>query len=115
MNESTSAPIKLLIKRKIFKTEGEAVQNLLRDYILRQIADLRREIGRFEKKYGMRFEQFNDYIHDRSVLLEQGNLSEEQRLNLSQAIMSEEDAWLDWKVAREMLDSWLGISREIAA
>jgi hypothetical protein len=63
----------------------------------------------------MRFEQFSDYIHDRSVLLETGNLSEKQRLNLSQAIMQEEDAWLDLKVAREMLDSWLGISKEIAA
>jgi hypothetical protein len=115
MNENINEAIKSLIKRKIFKTEEEAIQNLLRDYILRQIADLRREIGRFERKYGMRFEQFNDYIHDRSVLLEKGNLSAEQRLNLNQVIMGEEDAWLDWKVPQEMLDSWLGISKEIAA
>ena len=115
MNENINEAINFLIKRKIFKTEEEAVQNLLRDYILGQIADLRREIGRFERKYGMRFEQFTDYIHDRSVLLEKGNLSAEQRLNLNQAIMGEEDAWLDWKVAQEMLDSWLGISKEIAA
>jgi hypothetical protein len=115
MSVSISAPIKLLIKRKIFKTEDEAIRNLLRDFILRKIASLRRDIGRFERKYGMRFEQFSEYVHDRSVLLEKGNLSEEQRLNLSQAIMQEEDVWLDWKVAREMLDSWLGISKEIAA
>ncbi len=115
MSASINEPIELLIKRRIFKTEDEAIRNLLRDYILGKIAGLRREIGRFERKYGMRFEQFSDYIHDRSVLLETGNLSENQRLNLSQAIMQEEDAWLDWKVAREMLDSWLGINREIAA
>lgn len=115
MSVSISEPIKLLIERGIFKTEDEAIRNLLRDYILRKIAGLRREIGRFEREYGMRFEQFSEYIHDRSVLLEKGNLSKEQRLNLSQAIMQEEDAWLDWKVAREMLDSWLGISKEIAA
>lgn len=115
MNVSTNEAIKFLIKRKIFKTEDEAVQNLLRDYILRQIADLRREIGRYERKYGMPFEQFSDYIHERSVLLKKGNLSAEQRMNLNQAIMREEDSWLDWKVNREMLDSWLGISKEIAA
>jgi Arc/MetJ-type ribon-helix-helix transcriptional regulator len=115
MSASINESIELLIKRRIFKTEDEAIRNLLRDYILKKITGLRREIGRFERKYGMRFEQFSDYIHDRSVLLETGNLSEKQRLNLSQAIMQEEDAWLDWKVAREMLDSWLGISKEIAA
>jgi hypothetical protein len=115
MNTNASADIKLLIKRKIFKTEEEAIRNLLREYILKQIADLRREIGRFERKYGMRFEQFSDYIHDRSVLLEKGDLSAEQRLNLNQAIMRDEDVWLDWKVTRETLDSWLGISKEIAA
>jgi hypothetical protein len=115
MNTNVGADIKLLIKRKIFKTEEEAIRNLLREYILKQIADLRREIGRFERKYGMRFEQFSDYIHDRSVLLEKGDLSADQRTNLNQAIMRDEDSWLDWKVTREMLDSWLGISEEIAA
>jgi hypothetical protein len=29
--------------------------------------------------------------------------------------MQEEDDWLEWKVAREMLDGWIGISEEIAA
>ncbi len=115
MNASIDKTIKLLVKRKIFKTEEEAIQNLLRDYILGQIAGLRREIGRFERKYGMSFERFSDYIHDRSTLLEKGNLPADQRVNLNQTIMEEEDAWLDWKVAREMLDNWLGISKEIAA
>jgi hypothetical protein len=115
MNASINKTIKLLVNKKIFKTEEEAIQNLLRDYILGQIAGLRREIGRFERKYGMSFEQFSDYIHDRSTLLEKGNLQSNQRVNLNRTIMDEEDAWLDWKVAREMLDNWLGISKEIAA
>jgi len=62
---------------------------------------------------GMRFDQFSDYLHERCVLLERNNLSAEQRLALSQAIMREEDAWLDWKATQEILDSWLGISKEI--
>jgi hypothetical protein len=67
MNANINKTIKLLVKRKIFKTEEEAIQSLLRDYIMGQIAGLRREIGRFERKYGMSFQQFSDYIHDRSV------------------------------------------------
>ena len=29
--------------------------------------------------------------------------------------MREEDDWLDWKAAQEMLESWLGVRREVAA
>jgi hypothetical protein len=29
--------------------------------------------------------------------------------------MQEEDDWLDWKVAQEMLESWLGLRQEVAA
>jgi hypothetical protein len=115
MNVSINETLKVLVKRKIFKTEEEAVKNLLRDYILKQITDLSREIGSFERNHGMNFEQFSDYIHDRSLLLDKSNLQAEQRLHLNQDIMRDEDTWLDWKVAREMLDSWLGISKEIAA
>ena len=63
----------------------------------------------------MRFEQFAEYLHERSLLLEEGDLSPEQRQILGRAIMQEEDDWLDWKVAREMLESWLGLHREVVA
>jgi Arc/MetJ-type ribon-helix-helix transcriptional regulator len=108
-----SAVIEPLIRRKIFASEAEAIRELLRDYMLRQIAALRREVGRFERKYGMRFDQFGAYLHERSVLLEQGDLSAEQRQALGRAIMQEEDDWLDWQVAREMLESWLGLRQEV--
>jgi len=29
--------------------------------------------------------------------------------------MQEEDDWLDWKVAREMLENWLGLRQESGA
>ncbi len=61
MSAKINATIEPLIKRKIFNTEEEAIRELLREYILRQIAALRREAGRFDRKYGMRFEQFSDY------------------------------------------------------
>ena len=70
MNATISVAIEPLIRKKIFNTEEEAIRELTREYILRQIAALRRQIGRFERKHGMRFQQFSDYLHERSVLLE---------------------------------------------
>lgn len=113
MTAAISAAIEPLIRRKVFHTEEEAIRELLRDYILRQIAALRREVARFERKYGMRFQQFSEYLHERSVLLEKDGLSAEQRQALGRAIMQEEDDWLDWKVAQEMLESWLGLRQEV--
>jgi len=113
MAEGLSAVIEPLIKRKIFATEEEAVRELLTDYILRQIAALQKEIGRLERKYGMRFERFDAYLHQRAALLETSDLSPEQRHALGRAVVQEEDDWLDWKASREMLGNWLGLRQEI--
>ncbi len=113
MSTTVSAVMEPLIRRKVFATEEEAVRSLLRQYVLRQIGILRRKSARFERKYGMRFEQFAEYLHERSVLLEESELPPEQRQVLGQAIMQEEDDWLDWKVAREMLEGWLGLRQEV--
>ncbi len=113
MNTTVSAVMEPLIRRKVFATEEEAVRSLLRQYILQQIDALQRELACFERKHGMRFEQFAKYLHERSILLEKGELSSEQRLALSRAIMQEEDDWLDWKVTQEMLEGWLGFRQEV--
>jgi hypothetical protein len=113
MDANVRAVIEPLIKRKLFATEEEAVREMLREYILRQITTLKRELTRFERKYGMSFERFEEYLHERSVLLETGNLSVEQCRSLGRIIMHEEDDWLDRKAAREMLESWLGLRQEV--
>ena len=101
-----------MLRRQVFASEEQATRELVRDYILRQIAALQREIGRFERKYGMTFERFGQYLHERSLLLEAGQLTSEQRQSLGQAVMREEDDWLAWKAAEEMLESWLGLHQE---
>ncbi|MEA3341613.1 MAG: hypothetical protein U9R15_16745 [Chloroflexota bacterium] len=113
MNTAASTVMEPLIRRKVFVTEEEAVRSLLRQYVLQQVGALQRELTRFERKYAMRFEQFEKYLHERSVLLEEGEFPPEQRQILGQAIMQEEDDWLDWKAAREMLGSWLGLHQEV--
>jgi hypothetical protein len=114
MSTTASAVMEPLIRRKVFATEEEAARSLLREYVLRQVDALRQEMARFERKHGMRFEQFVEYLHERSALLEESELPPEQRQVLGQAIMQEEDDWLDWKVAREMLEGWLGLRREVS-
>jgi len=113
MSVEVSAVIEPLIKRKIFATEEQAIQELLREHILRQITALQQDIARFERKYGMHFERFGEYLHERSILLETDRFSSEQRQTLGRTIMQEEDDWLDWKVAKEMLESWLGLRQEV--
>ena len=112
MNSTTSAVMEPLIRRKVFATEEEAVRTLLRQYVLQQVSALQRDSARFEREYGMKFEQFVEYLHERSILLEKGELFPKQRQVLGQAIMQEEDDWLEWKAVREMLESWLGLHQE---
>lgn len=113
MSATISSAIEPLIKRKVFANEEEAIRALLREYLLAEIARRRREVKRFERTYGLDFQQFSAYLHERSALLAKGDLTSEQRQALGQAIMQEEDDWLDWKVAQEMLESWLGLRQEV--
>lgn len=104
--------IESLVKNRIFPNEEDVIKTLLGDYIIRQIDNQKREIKRFERRYGMSFERFKEYLHERSNLLKTGDLSRQERQTLAQAIMQEEDDWLDWKVAKEMLESWIGLRQE---
>ncbi|MCX6031971.1 MAG: hypothetical protein NT169_22070 [Chloroflexi bacterium] len=113
MGANFAIAVEPLVRRQIFATEEQAARELVRDYILRQIAPLQREVTRFERRYGMRFERFGEYLHERSLLLQTSELAPQQRQALGQAIMQEEDAWLDWKAAQEMLESWLGLRQEV--
>jgi hypothetical protein len=114
MSSGFALAIEPLVRRQIFASEEQAAREMVRDYVLHQITILQREVARFERKYGMRFERFVEYLHERSTLLETHQLEPSQHQALGQAVMREEDDWLDWKAAQEMLESWLGIRREVA-
>ncbi len=114
MNVALTDVVKPLVRRKIFATEEDAIRTTMSEYILRHISALQQEISQFENKYRMRFRQFGDYLHERSVLLTKGNISPEQRQALGQAIMQEEDDWLEWKASKEILESWIGLREEAA-
>lgn len=101
-----------LIRRKVFADEQIAVREITRDYVRLQVEMLIREIRGFERRYGMSFDRFDEYLHLRSSLLTSGQLGPEQKRTLGQALMREEDDWLDWKAAQEMLDNWLDLRQE---
>jgi len=109
-----STVLEPLIRRKLFVDEQSAIQELARDYVLRHVEVLAEQIRDFENRYGMGFDRFAEYLHQRSLLLASDHLDTEQRRALGQAVMAEEDDWLEWKAAQEMLDSWLGLGDEVA-
>jgi hypothetical protein len=57
----------------------------------------------------MTYEQFDEYLRVRSKAL-----SEAPTPALNKAVMAEEDNALEWKVARDMVRSWLGFQREVS-
>ncbi|MFO7741013.1 MAG: hypothetical protein R6X31_01755 [Anaerolineae bacterium] len=115
MNTSLTAMVETPVNRKVFATEEEGIHSLLREYIPQQVSQLQQELPTLESKHGVSFEQFAAYVHDRSVLLEGGDLSPEQRKVLGQATGQEEEDWLDSKVNREMPESWLRLLQEVSA
>lgn len=93
------------VRRGLFKTTERAAQEMARDFVLRQIERHRATIARLENKYGMNYNQFDDYLKARAE-----RLMGAPNKDLNRAIMLEEDDALDWQVALEMLDSWLGLN-----
>ena len=75
------------------------------DYLIRQIDHNRAIIQKFEKKYGMNYNQFNKYLEERAKRISADK-------SIHKKFMLEEEDCLDWKIATEMLESWLGLKKE---
>jgi hypothetical protein len=98
MSTQLTSIVEPFVKRGIFESPEKAVTEMARDYVLRQIERYGEIIEQFEKRYGMRYEQFQTYLQARAAHLET-NLTTE----LHQAIMREEEDALNWKIARDSL------------
>ena len=109
------AMLEPLVRRQAFTSAEEAMRTLVRDYVLRQIEQHQKRLTALEKRYGMTFEQFSAYLKERSALVAHGQLDAEQRHRVSQAVTIEEDDWLDWKIAQDFLEGWLGVKAEVVA
>ena len=98
-----------LVQHKVFTSPEEAARALVGEFILRQIDESRAQIAELEKKYGMSFEHFGAYIKERSNMIVKGQIDADMKPKVAQAIMTEEEDWLDWKIAKETLEDWLGL------
>jgi ribonuclease HII len=79
---------------------------------MRPVDVCKQKIVELERKHGMSFEQFTRHTSERTARLRDStNLSPDERRILSEEIMRDEEDWLDWKAAEEMLQSWLQSER----
>ncbi len=108
MSTQISAVIDPFVQRGLFESPEKAVSTMAYDYVLHQVERYQMRIAHLEKKYGMDYKQFDAYLKARSK-----TLATSPNRKLNQAIMLEEDDALSWKVARDMLASWLGVQTEV--
>lgn len=109
MSDPITTVVSPFVKRGLFESPEKAISAMATDYILHQIERYQARIEGLEKKHGMAYEQFDAYLKTRSETLEK-----KPNKKLGQAIMLEEEDAFDWKVAREMLASWLGLQVEVS-
>jgi hypothetical protein len=109
MSLELTAIVEPFVRRGLFPNAEIAVVEIARDYVLRQIERYRALEAGFQARYGMTYDQFDAYLRVRSK-----TLSETPDPTLNRAIMAEEDDALEWKIARDMMRSWLGLQREVS-
>lgn len=104
-----------LVRLHAFASPEEAVRKLVLRYVLEQIDRYRGRVAELENRYGMTREQFGEYLKARSELLSDGQLGPDEKRRVAKGLMSEEEDWLDWKIASDFLEGWLGLKAEVAA
>jgi hypothetical protein len=109
MNDSVISVVEPFVRRGLFASPEQAIVEMARDYILRQVEYYRANIQTLEARYGMNYTQFDAYLKARSQ-----TLVVQSDPGLNRAVMQEEDDALDWKIARDMLENWLGLEQEVA-
>ncbi len=110
MSDPIAAVLDPFVRRGLFESPETAVAILAQEYILRQIQRYQARIEALQAKHGMSYEQFEAYLASRAA-----TLAEQPTASLSQAVMIEEEDAFEWKVARDMLQSWLGLRGEVSA
>jgi len=102
MSQDIAEIVHPLVDNGLYESAEAAVKDLMTGHILHQIGHYRAIVESFEKKYGMKLSQFDDYLKARAKKLVNDSASQKRFM------LEEEDA-LDWKIAAEMLESWLGL------
>ncbi len=108
MSHNVSEIVAPLVNNGLYENAEAAVKDLMSRHVLHQIEHHRAEVEKFEEKYGMRYAQFTAYLSERAKQIA-------RQPALQKKFMLEEEDALDWKIATEMLDSWLSLKGKSAA
>ena len=82
-----------LVKLGLYDSPGEFIKDVTSDFIKHKIEFYKKQLKTFEKKYNMSF-------YDLSKKLERG------------ASIPEEDDWMEWEAANNMLKIWKKAAKE---
>jgi len=83
-----------LVATKKYKNLEEALYALAIAEVDRRIARYRRRINRLRKKYNMTFDEFTAHLRGRATI-------------------EQEDDWLEWEAALNMLADWEATKKEL--
>jgi hypothetical protein len=83
-----------LVATKKYKNLNEALYALAIAEVDRKIAKYRRRISRLRKKHDMTFDEFTAHLRGR-------------------ANIEQEDDWLEWEAALDMLSDWEATKKEL--
>jgi len=109
MSPELTTVVEPFVQQGLFPNAETAVVELARDYVLRKIEHYQTIEAAFQARYGMTYDRFDAYLRARSRIL-----SNAPDPALNRAVMAEEEDALEWKIARDMLRSWLGLQAEVA-
>jgi hypothetical protein len=115
MHSQVQIILEPFVRRQIFPTTEDAARRLATDYVAKHIQTEQRKITRLERKHGMTFRKFEEYLHQRSKRLKSASLKPIEKKHLGRVIMDEEEDWFEWKAASEMLDRWLTLKKDFDA
>lgn len=82
-----------LVELGLYNSPGEFIKDVISDFIMHKILFYKKQLNMFEKKYSMSFDEL-------SKKLETG------------ASISEEDDWMEWEAAQNMLRVWNKAAKE---
>jgi hypothetical protein len=100
MSQNLAEIVYPLVDNGLYANAEAAVKDLMTGHILHQIGHYRAIVEKFEEKHGMKYAQFDDYLKQRAKKLVTDPSGKKRFM------LEEEDA-LKWKIAAEMLESWL--------
>jgi hypothetical protein len=82
------------VRTGLYASPEQALKHIILDYIERQIAWAEAELARYQQKYRQTFDEWSKSL-------------------LAGAAVADEDDWMAWEAARDMLDGWQKIKAEI--